>query len=45
MKGYWTNFAPRGIPTSFGTPFWPLFIGFNQAIVIAVVTRSRFRAR
>ena len=25
MKGYWTNFAKRGFPASFGTPFWPLF--------------------
>jgi para-nitrobenzyl esterase len=32
MKGYWTNFATRGIPTSFGTPFWPLFTGLNQAV-------------
>jgi para-nitrobenzyl esterase len=32
MKGYWTNFATRGVPTSFGTPFWPLFIGLNQAV-------------
>ena len=25
MKRYWTNFARRGFPASFGTPFWPLF--------------------
>ena len=25
MKSYWTNFAKRGFPTSFGTPFWPHF--------------------
>ncbi|SRR5579875_204119 len=25
MKGYWTNFAKRGVPSSFGTPFWPPF--------------------
>jgi para-nitrobenzyl esterase len=25
MKGYWTNFAKRGFPASFGTPFWPPF--------------------
>ena len=25
MKGYWTNFAKRGFPSSSGTPFWPLF--------------------
>ncbi len=29
MKGYWTNFAKRGFPTFFGTPFWPLF-NFTQ---------------
>ena len=22
MKGYWTNFAKRGFPSSFGSPFW-----------------------
>jgi len=30
MKGYWTNFAKRGFPASFGTPFWPLFNGLTQ---------------
>jgi para-nitrobenzyl esterase len=30
MKGYWTNFAERGFPASFGTPFWPLFNGLTQ---------------
>jgi para-nitrobenzyl esterase len=25
MKAYWTNFAKRGFPASFGTPFWPPF--------------------
>ena len=25
MKGYWTNFAKRGFPSSFGTRFWPFF--------------------
>ena len=25
MKEYWTNFAKRGFPFSFSTPFWPLF--------------------
>jgi para-nitrobenzyl esterase len=25
MKGYWTNFAKRGFPSSFGSPFWPTF--------------------
>jgi para-nitrobenzyl esterase len=29
MKGYWTNFAKRGFPSSFGTPFWPFF-NFTQ---------------
>ena len=30
MKGYWTNFAKSGFPSSFGTPFWPLFNGVTQ---------------
>jgi para-nitrobenzyl esterase len=30
MKGYWTNFAKRGFPSSFGTPFWPLFSNLTQ---------------
>jgi para-nitrobenzyl esterase len=30
MKGYWTNFAKRGFPASFGAPFWPLFNGLTQ---------------
>jgi para-nitrobenzyl esterase len=30
MKGYWTNFAKRGLPSSFGTPFWPLFNNLTQ---------------
>ncbi len=25
MKGHWTNFAKRGFPSSFGSPFWPPF--------------------
>jgi len=25
MKEYWTNFAKRGFPSSFGTPSWPRF--------------------
>ena len=29
MKGYWTNFAKRGFPSSFGAPFWPPF-NFTQ---------------
>ena len=32
MKGYWTNFAKRGFPGLFGTPFWPLFNGVTQQI-------------
>ncbi len=30
MKGYWTNFAKRGFPSSFGTPFWPFFNNLTQ---------------
>ena len=30
MKGYWTNFAKRGFPSSFGTPSWPLFNNVTQ---------------
>jgi len=30
MKGYWTNFAKRGFPSSVGTPFWPLFSNLTQ---------------
>jgi para-nitrobenzyl esterase len=30
MKGYWTNFARSGLPSSFGAPFWPLFNGLTQ---------------
>src|SRR5580704_5128759 len=30
MKGYWTNFAKSGQPSSFGAPFWPLFNGLTQ---------------
>ena len=30
MKGYWTNFAKRGFPSSFRTPFWPLFNSVTQ---------------
>ena len=30
MKGYWTNFAKNGLPSSFGAPFWPLFNGLTQ---------------
>src|SRR5579872_2013310 len=41
MKGYWTNFATRGFPTSFGTPFWPLFIPLNQAVESLVPPRPR----
>jgi len=30
MKGYWTTFAQRGDPSSFSTPFWPLFNNLTQ---------------
>ncbi len=30
MKGYWTNFAKRGFPSSFGTSSWPLFNNVTQ---------------
>ena len=30
MKSYWTNFARRGFPASFGTPFWPHFNTVTQ---------------
>jgi para-nitrobenzyl esterase len=30
MKEYWTNFAKRGFPSSFGSPFWPLFNRLGQ---------------
>jgi para-nitrobenzyl esterase len=32
MKGYWTNFASRGSPSSFGSPFWPAFNNFTQTM-------------
>jgi para-nitrobenzyl esterase len=30
MKGYWTDFAKRGFPSSSTTPFWPLFNSVSQ---------------
>ena len=30
MKRYWTDFAKRGFPSSFGAPFWPLFNDVTQ---------------
>jgi para-nitrobenzyl esterase len=30
MKGYWTDFAKRGFPSSSTTPFWPLFSSVSQ---------------
>jgi para-nitrobenzyl esterase len=30
MKSYWTNFAKRGFPSSFGIPFWPHFNDVTQ---------------
>ena len=32
VKEYWTNFAKRGFPSSFGTPFWPLFNNLTQKV-------------
>jgi para-nitrobenzyl esterase len=31
MRGYWTDFAKRGFPSSFGAPLWPPFTGLTQA--------------
>jgi para-nitrobenzyl esterase len=30
MKEFWTNFAKRGLPSSAGTPSWPLFNNVTQ---------------
>jgi para-nitrobenzyl esterase len=30
MKSYWTNFAKRGSPSSFGIPVWPRFNNVTQ---------------
>jgi para-nitrobenzyl esterase len=30
MQGYWTNLAKGGLPSSSGTPFWPLFNNLTQ---------------
>ena len=47
MKSYWTNFAKRGFPTSFGTPFWPHYNGVTQQIQSLVpahaADRDQFR--
>jgi len=32
MKRYWTNFAKSGLPSSFGTSFWPPFSGRTQTM-------------
>src|SRR5580692_8721823 len=32
MKGYWTNFAKRGFPSSFAAPFWPRFNNLTESI-------------
>ncbi|HUA04943.1 MAG TPA: carboxylesterase family protein [Solirubrobacteraceae bacterium] len=32
MKGYWTNFAKRGFPDSFGSPFWRPFQDGTQVM-------------
>jgi para-nitrobenzyl esterase len=33
MRRYWTNFAARGFPSSFGEPFWPRFDGVSQRML------------
>ena len=32
MKGYWTNVAKRGLPSSPGSPFWPLFNNLTETM-------------
>jgi para-nitrobenzyl esterase len=32
MQRSWTDFAKRGFPSSFGTPFWPRFNDLSQAM-------------
>ncbi len=43
MKGYWTNFAKRGFPSSPGTPFWPLFNHAHPADAVAGATHAAGR--
>jgi para-nitrobenzyl esterase len=33
MQGYWTNFAKRGFPSSFGEPLWPHFDSTGQRMI------------
>jgi hypothetical protein len=43
MKGYWTHFAKRGLPGSFGTAFWPLFNTVTQEMKSLGATRAADR--
>jgi para-nitrobenzyl esterase len=36
MQGYWTNFAKRGFPSSFGEPIWPHFDSVSQQMISLV---------
>ena len=36
MQGYWTDFAKRGFPSSFGTPLWPRFNDLTQTMASLV---------
>jgi len=36
MQGYWTNFAKRGFPSSFGEPLWPHFDSVGQRMISLV---------
>ncbi|HEY3609392.1 MAG TPA: carboxylesterase family protein [Pseudonocardiaceae bacterium] len=39
MQSYWTGFAARGFPSSFGTPFWPRFTAGSGRIQSLVPPR------
>jgi para-nitrobenzyl esterase len=41
MKEYWTDFAKRGFPSSFGTPFWPRFNDLTQTMESLVPPRPQ----
>jgi para-nitrobenzyl esterase len=41
MKNYWTNFAKRGFPSSFGTPFWPHWNNGTQQMQSLVPPRPQ----
>jgi para-nitrobenzyl esterase len=41
MKNYWTNFAKRGFPSSFGTPFWLHFSNVTQQMQSLVPPRPQ----